>query len=88
VRVIGRVQGVGFRQFVRDRALALGLSGWVKNRADGSVEVLVGGEREAAARLLDVVRQGSPHAAVAGVESIGAPSTLPDLPHPFAVVRE
>jgi len=88
VRVIGRVQGVGFRQFVRDRALALGLSGWVKNRADGSVELLVGGETEATARLLDVVRVGPPHAAVAGVESLVPASAPADLPHPFTVVRE
>jgi acylphosphatase len=92
VRVIGRVQGVGFRQFVRERARALNLSGWVKNRPDGSVELLVAGDDEATARLLDVVRRGPPHADVAAIEPVhgaSANGALADpLPHPFAVVRE
>ncbi len=93
MRVIGRVQGVGFRHFVRERARALNLSGWVKNRPDGSVEVLVSGEDDAAARLLDVVRRGPPHADVAAVEPVGDPATdsravSAQLPHPFAVVHE
>jgi acylphosphatase len=93
VRVIGRVQGVGFRHFVRERARALGLSGWVKNAPDGSVELLVSGDEQATARLLDVVRRGPPYAEVAAVEPI-APSGVSSaaqesaLPHPFAVVRE
>jgi acylphosphatase len=91
VRVIGRVQGVGFRQFVRERARALNLSGWVKNQPDGSVEVLVSGDDDAAARLLDVVRRGPPHADVAAIEPIagtGPSASATQLPHPFAVVRE
>ena len=44
--VFGRVQNVGFRFFVWRRAEALGLDGWVRNRWDGSVEVLAGGEAD------------------------------------------
>jgi acylphosphatase len=93
VRVIGRVQGVGFRQFVRERARALGLSGWVKNQPDGSVELLVAGDDQAAARLLDIIRRGPPYADVAAIEPIGASGEAPSiptsqLPHPFAVVHE
>ena len=93
VRVIGRVQGVGFRQFVRERARALGLSGWVKNQPDGSVELLVAGDDQAAARLLDIIRRGPPYADVAAIEPIGTSGdtqSVPasQLPHPFAVVHE
>jgi acylphosphatase len=93
VRVIGRVQGVGFRQFVRERAQALNLSGWVKNTPDGSVELLVSGDDAAAARLLDVVRRGPPHAEVAAIEPVARAAPMPapapaQIPHPFAVVHE
>jgi len=91
VRVLGRVQGVGFRQFVRERARALDLSGWVKNQPDGSVELLVSGDDDATARLLDVVRRGPPYADVAAIEPVlgTVPSeSTAKLPHPFAVVRE
>ncbi len=44
VRVRGRVQGVGFRYFVRDAAMIHGVTGWVKNNPDGSVSVAASGE--------------------------------------------
>ena len=46
-RVMGRVQGVGFRYFVWREASALGIHGWVRNMADGSVEALAAGPSEA-----------------------------------------
>jgi acylphosphatase len=55
--VAGRVQGVGFRAFAREKAEALGLSGYVRNVPDGSVEVVAEGEREAAERLLAILRE-------------------------------
>ncbi len=55
-RVSGRVQGVGFRAWTRNQALALGLHGWARNLADGDVEVVAAGTPDAldalAARLL------------------------------------
>ena len=56
--VRGRVQGVGFRWWTRGRALALGLSGYASNLADGRVEVVAEGPRADCARLLDALRSG------------------------------
>ena len=55
----GRVQGVGFRYYVLRTANALGLDGWVRNRDDGSVELVVQGEEEQVQQLLQTVRQGT-----------------------------
>lgn len=57
--VCGRVQGVGFRYYVLRTANALGLDGWVKNRDDGSVEMVVQGEEEQVQQLLQTVEQGT-----------------------------
>jgi acylphosphatase len=65
--VEGRVQGVGFRAFVIDRAENLGLNGWVRNRWDGTVELLAEGERATLERLLSAVRRGPPSAYVSNV---------------------
>ena len=64
VFVKGMVQGVGFRAFVLDKALRLDLTGWVRNRWNGSVEVLAEGSRPALEALLTALRQGPPHAHV------------------------
>jgi acylphosphatase len=59
-RVFGRVQGVGFRWFVRGEALRLELDGWVSNEADGSVRVIADGPRDSLETLLDALRSGPP----------------------------
>jgi acylphosphatase len=64
VSIRGRVQGVGFRYFARHRAVALGLSGWVRNREDGSVEVEAEGDRAALEALVGELRTGPPGAQV------------------------
>ena len=56
--VRGRVQGVGFRWFVEREAHVLGVSGWVRNNADGSVEVLAQGTRDQLLGLRSRLRQG------------------------------
>jgi acylphosphatase len=53
--VRGRVQGVGFRWWVRSHALALGLTGWAENLADGRVKVVAQGPREACEQLLELL---------------------------------
>ena len=66
--VRGRVQGVGFRAFVLYRARALGIAGWVRNCADGSVELEAEGEPEVLERLVEAVARGPVGARVAAVE--------------------
>ena len=64
IQVFGRVQGVGFRYFTRQRAMALGLRGRASNLADGSVEVLAVGESSDVEQLIQWLRQGPPSATV------------------------
>ncbi|MGC9319963.1 MAG: acylphosphatase [Armatimonadota bacterium] len=64
----GRVQGVGFRYFVRQRATSLGLSGWVRNLRGGAVELVAEGPEEDIKKLLEAVREGPPMAWVERVD--------------------
>lgn len=68
VVVHGRVQGVFYRATARDRARSLGVSGWIANRADGSVEAVFEGELAAVAALVDWCREGPAGATVSRVE--------------------
>ncbi|MEM6945338.1 MAG: acylphosphatase [Pseudomonadota bacterium] len=69
IAVTGRVQGVGFRYWTRERATALGLSGWVRNEPDGSVSALIAGHGDAVEQMLSDFWGGPPPAAVEHVES-------------------
>jgi len=66
--VRGRVQGVGFRWFVEREAHTLGIAGWVRNNADGSVEILAMGTRDQLAGLRSRLQQGPRAARVDNVE--------------------
>jgi acylphosphatase len=66
--VRGRVQGVGFRWFVEREAHILGIAGWVRNNADGSVEVLAHGTRDQLSELRSRLREGPRAARVDAVE--------------------
>ena len=55
----GRVQGVGFRFFVQQNSLELGLTGWVRNMSDGTVTMEVQGEQEAVDELAGLIRKGN-----------------------------
>ena len=68
--VTGRVQGVYFRGWAKELAEALKLEGWVRNRRDGSVEMLISGSAEAVGRMLKSCGEGPPDADVAKVEVI------------------
>jgi acylphosphatase len=58
VIVHGRVQGVGYRAFLEERAMARGLTGWVRNRRDGSVEAHLSGRAENIAAVIEACRKG------------------------------
>jgi acylphosphatase len=66
--VVGRVQGVGFRQSMHRKATSLDVRGWVRNRADGNVEAVVQGAPEAVAALMAWARHGPRTAAVQRVD--------------------
>jgi acylphosphatase len=68
VLIEGRVQGVFFRASTRDEALARGLAGWVRNRADGRVEAVFEGDRAVVDKMLVWCRKGPPYAYVDKVE--------------------
>lgn len=76
--VKGRVQGVGFRWYVEREARLLGLSGWVRNRADGSVEVLAAGSNEQLNSLYDKLKEG-PRAARVDDVDVEEAATLSDM---------
>ncbi len=81
----GRVQGVGFRWYVREQARALGVRGTVCNRDDGTVEVHAAGEAAAIMAFRSLLFSGPPGASVTQLDEI-APA--PDaLSTPFAILR-
>lgn len=86
LEVSGRVQGVGFRWFTREKARRWGLAGWVRNRPDGSVEILVEGSTESIRGFIAMIRSGPPGSSVAEVRQSQAERKDP-LPQPFAVVK-
>ncbi len=67
-RVRGRVQGVGYREACVRRARALGLTGWVRNRMDGSVEVMLQGSPKQLTDMCSWLRDGLPAAVVDALE--------------------
>ncbi|MGA8051211.1 MAG: acylphosphatase [Burkholderiales bacterium] len=73
----GRVQGVGYRDGLRLEAERLGVTGWVRNRADGTVEAVIQGRREALEALVQWARTGPPTAIVSGLTVRNAAGLLP-----------
>lgn len=77
LRITGQVQGVGYRAAFQRQASSLQLSGWVRNRRDGSVEALVEGDAAALEAIVAWARRGPPGASVAAVQrEVAAPEQI------------
>ncbi len=84
--VSGKVQGVFFRAWTRDQARGLGVSGWVRNRLDGTVEALAVADEDVQARFRKRLEQGPPLSRVSGVRALPAEAgDEADAPRPFDV---
>ena len=68
LRITGRVQGVGYRYALRQEAQKLGVTGWVRNRRDGSVEALLHGDQSSVDAVVGWARRGPPGSGVEDIE--------------------
>ena len=68
LKISGRVQDVGFRYAMAEEAERLGVTGWVRNRRDGTVEAVVDGAPDAVAAIISWARRGPPAAQVTDVQ--------------------
>lgn len=69
IRVFGNVQGVFFRKSTKDMADELGVSGWVRNESDGTVEIMATGDKKALDKLISWSKNGPPLAKVKKVDA-------------------
>ena len=76
VRITGVVQGVGYRAWAEQAARARGLSGWVRNRRDGSVEAVISGADDKVNEMLAYFWQGPGNSRVERVDSKPAPAPM------------
>ena len=79
--ITGRVQGVGYRDWAMSAAQRLGITGWVRNRADGAVEALIVGDEAAVGSMIDACRRGPSMARVDNLDI--EPVDLDILPQGF-----
>lgn len=68
VIVSGTVQGVNFRWYAKRKALALGITGWVRNTPDGKVECEFQGSEENVDQMIEIIKSGPPSASVDDVQ--------------------
>ena len=86
IRITGTVQGVGYRAAFESEALTLQLAGWVRNRADGSVEAVIAGPQLAVERMIDWSRRGPVGAHVYGVTATDAEDDISITPGIFKIL--
>ena len=72
--ISGAVQGVFFRQFIKDKADEIGVKGYVRNLEDGKVEVVIEGKDKEVNEMLKICRKGAPHSQVKELE-------IEEIPH-------
>ena len=83
VRVAGRVQGVGFRDWTRREAIALGLVGWVRNEPDGDVTAMIAGPEASITAMIERLWRGPRFATVSDVKA--EPETLAEILADFRI---
>ena len=76
LRIAGRVQGVWFRESTRQRALELKVTGWVRNRSDGTVEAVIQGEEAAVKAMIEWAHRGPDNARVEKVDVTSKDETV------------
>ena len=75
LKIRGRVQGVGYRMYAQEEAERLGLTGWIRNAYDGSVEAVAEGDKRSLEEFAKWCHQGPPTARVTGVETVYSEAT-------------
>ena len=77
IKVIGRVQGIGYRRWVEDLASQMNLSGWARNTSDGAVEIMVKGGPQDLNVFLEKCLHGPAFSKVLGIQPVVVPQSTP-----------
>lgn len=80
--IYGRVQGVYYRAWCHETAITMNLRGWVRNRKDGSVEVVITGDEDSVTKFITACYDGSP---ASSVETVRVDHGVNDQPEGFAI---
>ncbi|WP_430882927.1 acylphosphatase [Fusibacter sp. JL216-2] len=85
IAVKGRVQGVGYRYFTFQKAQSLGVKGWVRNLADGRVEIMVSGQEDVLEIFVEALKAGPAFARVDAVSVLEEPKDLDNMQSAFVI---
>lgn len=85
ITVKGRVQGVGYRYFTFQKAQSLGVKGWVRNLADGRVEIMVSGQEDVLEIFVEALKAGPAFARVDAVSVLKEPKDLDNMQSAFVI---
>ncbi|MCX7641917.1 MAG: acylphosphatase [Elusimicrobiales bacterium] len=86
LKIYGKVQGIGYRWFIYEKATKYNLSGWVKNNPDGSVECAVKGLWEDIEKFIVEIKNDHPSAVIKKIDISDCPSNI-ELPENFQIIR-